>query len=373
MPQARIILLVSTAPAFIELVTRIFSSEASTTVVLEASSGAEAIEMARVQPLGLVILDLDFAGVVSVRDICLKLRALRPALPIVPIGTSLDSAPFLAELGCSPALSKALLVANPPQLPIHIQVVLEHEPVLKVPQETFKHLLEQAEAALREERRQDQLEVLVLCQNVLLRSGMVHSLTSLGIVVHSGTPGSGIAPLLFEAPPGAKLVIGSLSDVGALQTVARVSRLPLLLVALQQRELELTPYSSLAGVSIYLFDEGGDILEFLAALQTVVSGAAVLAVPTGVIARWVPPLDGLTAREWEVIVALLLSPDTATVAQATSLSVSSVETYAKRVRRKLGSRSLTDTLALVQAHVSAQLGVAPTALHGPARPARALR
>lgn len=373
MPQAQIVLLVSTAPAFIELVTRIFSSEASTTVVLEASSGAEAIEIARVQPLGFIILDLDFAGVVSVQDICLKLRALRPALPIVPIGTSLDSAPFLAELACAPALSKAMLMINPQQLLIHIQVALKQEPVLKVPEETFKHLLGQAEAALREERRQDQLEVLVLCQNVLLRSGIVHSLTSLGIVVHSGTPGSGIAPLLFEVPPGAKLVIGPLSDVGALHTVARASRLPLLLVALQQRELELTPYSSLAGASIYLFDEGGDILEFLAALQTVVSGNAVLAVPAEVIARWVAPLDSLTAREWEVIVALLLSPDSATVAHATSLSVSSVETYAKRVRRKLGSRSLTDTLTMVQGQVTTQLGVAPTALRGSAGQARAPR
>lgn len=373
MPQARIVLLVSAAPAVMELVTRVLLSEVSTAVVLEARSGAEALEIARMQPLGLVVLDLDLAGVMSPRDICLKLRALRPTLPIVPIGTSLDAASILAELGCAPALSKSLLLSNPSQLLNHIRDAVEQEPVLKVPGETFKYLLEQADAALKEERRQDQLEVLVLCRNVLLRYGLVHSLTSLGVGVHIIVAGNGAASLAFEAPPGARMMIGPLSDLVALQAIAQASRLPLLLVALQPRELELTPYPSLRGASVLLFDEGGDILQFLTALQTVASGAPFLAVPAGAIARWAVPLAGLTAREWEVIVALLLTVDPEVVAQLSGLSRSSVETYIKRVRNKLGSRSLSDTLAMVQNHVTAQLGVAPIAPPGSADAAQTAR
>lgn len=369
MSQAQIVLLVSAAPAVMELVTRVLLCEESTVAVLEARSGAEAIEFARTQPLAFVILDLDLAGVMSPRDICLKLRALRPALSIVPIGTSLDTAPLLAELGCAPALSKSLLLANPSQLLNHIREAAEQEPVLKVPDETFRYLLEQADAALKEERRQDQLEVLVLCRNMLLRCGLVHSLTSLGVGAHIVAAGNGAAPLAFEAPPGVRLVIGPVSDLVALQAIAQASRLPLLLVALQQRELELTTYSSLMGASVLLFDERGDIFQFLTALQTVASGTPFLSVPPGVITRWVAPLDGLSAREWEVIVALLTANPEA-VAQMSGLSPSSVETYIKRVRNKLGSRSLPDTLAMVQAYVTAQLGVAPTALAGSTEAAR---
>jgi DNA-binding CsgD family transcriptional regulator len=149
-------------------------------------------------------------------------------------------------------------------------------------------------------------------------------------------------------------VIGPLSDLVALQAIARAARLPLLLIALH-------------------FDEGGDILHFLTALQRVVSGTPFLAVPAGVIVQWATPLDRLTTREWEVIIGLALTADPAVVAQRSGLSIPSVETYAKRVRRKLGSGSLPETLALVQAHVTAQLGVAPTALYGFVDPAQRLR
>ena len=373
MSQTQIILLVSTAPAVAELVIRALLGNPVTTVVLEARSGAEAIDVVRAQPLRLVVLDLDLESFVSAQSLCVKLRALRPTLPILPMSTSVDMAPLLADLGCAPTLSKSLLVANPSQLRVHVQDALQQEPQLKVPKGTFTYLLEQADAALREERRLGQIEVLVLCRNVLLRCGLVHSLASLGMSAHIVAADTSVVPGSSGVPPGARLVIGPLSDLEALQAVAQAARLPLLLVALHAREFELTPYSTLAGASVLLFNEAGDIRQFLVALQTVASGTPFLAVPAGVIARWAAPIASLTAREWEVIVALLLTADPEVVAQMSRLSVPSVETYTKRVRRKLGSRSLSATLAIVQAHVTGQLGVAPTAPQSVAQPVRTVR
>lgn len=73
-------------------------------------------------------------------------------------------------------------------------------------------------------------------------------------------------------------------------------------------------------------------------------------------------MDGLTAREWEVSLALLFLPGYEAVAQRYQLAVTTVERYAKRIRQKLGARTQPDAMARVQAELVAQLGVAPTPL-----------
>lgn len=368
--QTRIILLISTAPAIIDLVTATLSNDLETTVVLEAYTGAEAIDMALHQPLSLVVLDLDFGGNVGGEHIGLKLRALRPTLPILPIGPGLEAASLLAEVGCAPVLTKALLIANPVSLLTRATAAMRHEPVITVPEGTFSYLVEQADALLRAEPRYDQLEVVLVCRNVLLRCGFVDALTSLEIRVHLVTADHDAVPLNDPPPPSARLLIGPFSDITPLQALARTSGLPVLLIALQKHELERTTYAALAGANVILVDAGGDIRQLLAALQTVAAGDVVLAVPPGIMARWVTPLGTLTPREWEAIVAVLLSTDVADVAQICGLMIPSVETYIKRVRRKLDSRSLPATLMLVQAHLTEQLGVNPNAAYRPAVSAR---
>jgi DNA-binding NarL/FixJ family response regulator len=370
MLQTRIILLISTAPAIIDLVTATLSSDLETTVVLDAYTGAEAINMALTQPLSLVVLDLDFGGDVGGEHIGLKLRALRPTLPILPIGAGLEAASLLAEVGCAPILTKALLIANPASLLNRITMAMQHAPVIRVPEGTFSYLVEQADAVLRAEPRYDQLDVVLVCRNVLLRCGFMHALTSLGIRVHLATTDHDAIPLDDPPSPGARLLIGPFSDITPLQALARTCGLPVLLIALQQHELEPTTYATLAGASVILVDAAGDIRQLLAALQSVAAGDTVLAVPPGIIARWVAPLGTLTPREWEVIVAMLLSTDVAAVAQICGLLIPSVETYIKRVRRKLGARSLPATLMLVQTHLIEQLGVNPSAAYRPAVSAR---
>lgn len=104
---------------------------------MEARTGAEAIAFARAQPLGLGVLDLDLASVMRAQDIALKLRALRPSLPILPIGTRQDAAPLLAELGCAPVVAKSLLAANPTQPLPAVRAAVAQEPALSVPEGTF--------------------------------------------------------------------------------------------------------------------------------------------------------------------------------------------------------------------------------------------
>jgi DNA-binding NarL/FixJ family response regulator len=210
----------------------------------------------------------------------------------------------------------------------------------------------------------------LVCRNVLLRCGFVQALTSLGIRMHLTTADLDAIPFDDPPPSGARLLIGPFSDITPLQALARTSGLPVLLIALQQHELETTTYATLAGASVILFDAAGDIRQFLAALQSVAAGDTVLAVPPGIIARWVAPLGTLTPREWEVIVAMLLSTDVADVAQICGLLIPSVETYIKRVRRKLYARSLPATLMLVQTHLTEQLGVNLSNARRPAVSAR---
>lgn len=364
--QTQIVLLVSAAPAVAELITRSLVGDTTTTVILEARSGADAIDVARAQPLGLVVLDLDLEGVVSAQALCVKLRALRPTLPILPIGTSVALAPLLGELGCAPAVAKSQLLANLSQLRRLVDDALQQEPMLTVPKGTFSYLLEQADAALGEERRQRQLAVLVRCRNVLLRCGLAHALTSLGMAAHLVAADDNIVPGFAALTPGARLVVGPLSDLEALQALAQAARLPLLLVALHEDELARTPYTALAGASLLLFDEAVDIVQFLTALQSVAAGTPFLAVPSGTIARWVAPMAGLTAREWQVIIALCFVSDYDAVAQVLELSPQTIETYAKRARQKLGARRLPEALALVEAYVTAELGIAPTSLRSSA-------
>lgn len=373
MRRIRIILLVTDAPAVAELVTRVLTSALSDTVVLEASNGSEAITCARAQPLELVVLDVDMGGIASGRDICLKLRALYPALPILPLSASLDAASLLADLGCAPLLYKPQLAAEPSALSGHVDTALRQKVLLEVPVGTFNYLLGQAEAALLEEQRRARFAVLVACRHPLLRSGLVHTLTSLGVFANTVTTDSDITLLPSGAQPRSQLVTGPLSDLGAIQAIGRQHRLPILLIALHQRELEALAYAQLAGASVLLFDKTGDILQFLTALQTTSAGQPFLAVAPGVIAQWVKPFDELTEREWEVIVALLFLPDYEAVAQVYGLSVQSVETYIKRVRRKLGSRTMAEVLALVQKHVTARLGVAPIGMRTQFEPARVAR
>jgi DNA-binding NarL/FixJ family response regulator len=366
MSQTQIVLLVSTAPAVSELVTRALQSDMATTVVFEAHSGAEAVEIARTQPLGLVVVDMDLEMLVSAESLCVKLRALRPTLPILPLSASVDTPALLAELGCAPAVAKAQLVADPTQLRSHVQDALQMEPELRVPEGALSHLLNQADAALQEERRLGQTEVLVLCRNMLLRCGLVHSLASLGIPVQIVESDSDAAPFSADAPVDARLLFGPLSDLVVLQAAAQTFRVPLLLVALHERELLLTPLSELAGANLILFDEAGYILQLLSALQTVAAGSRFLAVPSGPIALWIAPMDSLTAREWQAMVSLLSMSDMEAVAEIHGISATTVETYIKRARHKLGARTLPDALALVQTYLTAQLGVAPTLLRSSA-------
>lgn len=200
------------------------------------------------------MLDLEFEGVVNAEALCVKLRALRPSLPILPLGASRE-VPLLAELGCAPMVAKSLLVAEPSQLRVRLEDALRQEPQLSVPEGTFSYLLELADAALREERRRDQIEVLVLCRNVLLRCGLAHSLASLGIPAQLVAADKGFSPSGTEAPQGARLVFGPLADRVALQAVAQGSGLPLLLVALHEHEFEGISYADLGSASALLFDE----------------------------------------------------------------------------------------------------------------------
>lgn len=125
------------------------------------------------------------------------------------------------------------------------------------------------------------------------------------MTTHSVAASESAAPIAFAPPPDAQVAIGPLSDPEELLAIARTTGLPLLLVALEADKLARVPYPALAGAGVLLFDAGGDIRDLLAALQRVIAGAPVLAVPAAAIARWVAPLDGLTAREWEVIIGLI--------------------------------------------------------------------
>lgn len=362
MRQTMLLLVVTDEEAVAELIRRVLADNGVDVVLFVARNGMEAIEHARAQPLGLAVVDLDIQGAVAGQDICLKLRALRRTLPILPFGRAQTDVPFLDELGCAPLLLKQQILAEPRVLAVHVKTVAQQEPVVRVPSGTLSKLEERFDAALVEEQRREQPDVLVFCRHMFLRCGLVGALTGLGFRVAVDTADldelvSSAGELSSTGP-----IVGPLSEVASIRAAAQALGRPALVIATQQRDLEGPAPAELGEVSLLLFDETGDLLQLLTALRRVAAGQRVVAVPPAAIARWVKPLNALPSRAWEMLVTLLLTTSVEETAQVTGIQPSSVETTVKRLRRRLGFRTLAELLDVTRNQVTDQLGVLPDRL-----------
>lgn len=362
MADTRRILLVEDDEAVADLFARVVRAGLPDTTVLHARSGLDAIEIVRAHPLDLVILDIHLLGPMSGREVCLKIRALHPTVPILPCTVDLAAAPLLSDLGCAPVVAKQQLASNPFSLLASIRAACQIPPVTRVPAGAFHYMLERADAALAEELRQAQVGVVVLCRHPLLRTGLTRAIASLGVNLLATAADSEELLRYADAALATSLIIGTLGDLAMLQLVGRMLSRPVLVIATQRRDLDELRYAQLAGASVVLFDDQGDALQLLAAVHALARGQGFVAVPAAVLARWVPPLAGLSSREWEIVIATLLTPSREAVAQACGVAVESVETYWKRVRRRLTPHSQPEILEQARAQLVARLGLLPAPL-----------
>lgn len=368
MTQTLVVMVVTDEEAVAELTRCVLAAHGVDTVLLVARSGVEAVQLAQTQPLGLVVVDLDLQDAVSGQDICLKLRALHPAVPILPLARTLSAAPFLSEIGCAPLLLKQGVIAEPGVLASEVRAAVQQEPMSRASPETSGYLLDRVDAALLEQQRRDQPEVLVLCRQLFVRCGLSHTLAALGFRVEAAAEVESMGEKAGNAG-GSGPVVGPLSDISLVGAASRELGRPALAIAINQRDLEGPAPAGLADASLLLFDEADDLLRLLQAMQRVAAGQRVLAVPPAVIARWVTPLDKLSRRAWEILVTLLLTSSFEETARLTRIEASSVETTLKRVRRRLGLRSNPDLLELTRHRVIEQLGILPEQVDAPSRPA----
>jgi CheY-like chemotaxis protein len=362
MRQTLLLLVVTDEEAVAELIRRVLADNGVDVVLFVARNGVEAAKHAQAQPFGLAVVDLDIQGAVAGQDICLKLRALRRSLRILPFGRALTATSFLDELGCAPLLLKQQVLAEPSLLAVHVQAAAQQEPVVRVPSGTLSNLEDRVNAALVEEQRREQPDVLVLCRHMFLRCGLTGTLTGLSFRVAADA--ADLDELLITASEVGSTgpIVGPLSDIAMIGAAGRALGRPALAIATQQRDLEGPAPAELGEVSLLLFDETGDLLQLLTALQRVAAGQRLVAVPPAVIARWVEPLDALPGRAWETLVTLLLTSSVEKTAQLTGVQASSVATTIKRVRRRLDLRSLSELLDVTRNQVTEQLGVLPEGL-----------
>lgn len=355
------ILIIEDDDAIIDLFVQVVRRGVPGATVLHAASGSQALELVRAQSLDLVILDIRLAGPMSGREVALKIRALRPALPILPCTGDLDSAAVLADLGCAPAVAKQQLARNPFQLIAHIRAAGQIPPVTRVPTEAFNYMLERADAALAEELRQAQVGVVMLCRHPLLRIGLARAITGLGITVAALAAHRLELLQHAEAALRASLILGTVGDLAEVEAVGIQLRRPRLVVATQPAELGQLSWAQLMGCSVVVYAAQEDVLQLLAAIHAATTGRRFIAVPPGALAQWVAPPGAITPREWEVLIATLLLPDRAAVAQACGVTAETVETYGKRIRRALAPRSWAEICDLARAHLVRHLGVLPVA------------
>jgi CheY-like chemotaxis protein len=359
MPQTLLLLVVTDEEAVAELTRRVLADNAVDAMRFVARNAVEAVHHAQTQPLGLVVVDLDLQGAVSGQDVCLKLRALHPSLPILPLGRVLSAAPFLSDIGCAPLLLKQRVIAEPSLFTSEIQAAVQQEPSSRLSPGTWSYVLERVDAVLLEQQRRDQPEVLVVCQQMFLRCGLAHTLAALGFRVEAAVANIDELRETVSASDGTGPVVGPLNDIAIVRAAARELGRPALAIGIQQRDFAGPAPAELEAVSLLLFDETGDLLQLLQALQRIATGQRLLVVPPAVIARWVAPLGSLPGRAWEVLVTLLLTSGVEEAARVTGIEVSSVEAVIKRVRRRLGNQSLSEILEQVRRRVVGQLGVLP--------------
>mgnify|MGYP000154716025 CR=1 FL=1 len=361
MPSELTILVVEDDDAVAELFARIVTTGLPGTTLIHVRSGREAIARLGTGQVDLVLLDMNLPGSMSGREICLKLRALQPTVPILPCSVDVAAAPFLADLGCAPLVAKQQVAANPYSLLAHINNACQQAPVMRVPPAAFSYMLERADAALADELRQQQAGVIVLCRHPLLRTGLTRALAALGVPLVAVASGGEELLHYAESAITGTLIMGPVTDVAMLQMVGRMLRLPVLGVVLHRHDLNSVQYSQLAGTSLLLYDNAGDTTQLLNAIHTVAQGQPFLALPSSVLARWVPALAGLTTREWEMVIASLLSTSQDEVAATCGITVASVETYWKRVRRRLAPHSQQAILQLARNQLTTHLGIMPVA------------
>ena len=164
MPQTLLLLVVTDQEAVSELTRRVLADSGVDAVLFVARNGVEALHQAQTQPLGLVVVDLELQGAVSGQDVCLKLRALHPSLPMLPLGQALTAASFLSDIGCAPLLLKQRVIAEPGVFASEIQAAVQQKLVSQVSPGTWSYLLERVDAALLEQQRREQPEVVVVCR-----------------------------------------------------------------------------------------------------------------------------------------------------------------------------------------------------------------
>jgi DNA-binding NarL/FixJ family response regulator len=359
MQQLYIMLVASREILVAEVIARTITAVLNEALILTATSEEQVVEQVRTQPLALVIIDLDLVERRENANLFSTLSEEYPELPLLVCSTGLDFETLVARFGAERVVSVPELTANPEHLLSRVRLALQQAPLHPLQSvtglsEAGGQLLEQPEAA--------RLRVLVLCSHLLARSALSHTLSRLGVTVRAAEEDiEGLIPAA-GANVGAQLIVGLVRDLAALQSAGRLLRLPVFVIALHGQELRELSAAEIAGVSLMLFDEAGDLLQLLAALRATAEGRPFLAVSPEILVAWTEAPDGLTPREWEVLIARVFTPNRAAAAKVTGLAVASVGTYDKRIRRKLGPLSEAELAALLLDHLAAQLGIRPEPL-----------
>lgn len=313
-------------------------------LVLEAPDGLTGLDLARREGgrLGLVVLDVGLPDMEG-RLVCLRLRELSPALPILPFTGHEDTAPVLAELACRPPVFKT---ASAGELAEALVAALREPPLPFAPSTTVSWM--QAAGQNIEElirARRARARVAVYAASPYHRGALARLLPA-GIHALDAAQLPAIERLLRSVDVLA--LLAHADDYAGVAPLAAEHRVPLVLVAADETQALAARAAHVAAV---LLEADEQIERRLArALAQLAEGLApeqpALAAEGREAVRHVAPAyaarrlagAGISARELDVLWLLGQGMTTEQVARLLRIERSTVQSHWKSLARKLGVR-----------------------------------
>lgn len=243
-----------------------------------------------------------------------------------------------------------------------VRAIVASSPQPRVSSQTLTYMARHADAMLAEAQVNEYLRVVVVCRHGMLRTALLRALEAAPAAVLGSVKDE--RDLLAHAPllSNVQALVGTVDDIVAMRSIAAQRHIPILTVAIHTGELDRLTTHHYNSLNVVL-DEGGEgepLREAVAAQQR---GERFLALPPAVMARLVPPPEGMPPREWEVVIAGMATEDAHLIADLWALDPGTVESYWGRARRRLGvsRKELNDEVRRV---LSACFGVMPQIVLG---------
>lgn len=313
-------------------------------LVLEAPDGLSGLDLARREGehLRLVVLDIELPDMEG-RLICLRLRDLSPALPILPFTGHADTAPVLAELACRTPVFKT---AGDEELAEALIAAVREPPVPFAPGTTVSWMQaagQSLEELIRAQRAR--VRVVVYAASPYHRGALARLLPT-GVHVLDAAQLPAIERMLRSIDVLA--LVAHADDYAGVAPLAAEQRVPLVLVAADEAQALAARAAHVAAV---LLEADEQIERRLAhALEQLAEGLTpeqpALVAGGRQAVRHVAPAHvvrrlagtGLSARELDVLWLFAQGMTAEQAARLLRVERSTVQSHWKSAARKLGVR-----------------------------------